>query len=67
MWGHVFCCEIGFKSSSVLKVSDSDLHKVVFIGHHKEGELIAGTIPPELWKQQSLHPQNPELGFTENQ
>lgn len=65
MLGHLFCWEIGFKSSSVLEVSASDVHEVDIMGYHKESELIAGTISPELWREQSLHPQNLELDFTE--
>lgn len=65
MQAHLLCWEIGFKSALVLEASASDLHEVVFRVHHKESELIAGTISPELWKEQSLCPQNLELDFTE--
>lgn len=65
MQARLLCWEIGFKSTLVLEVSASDLHEVVFRVHHKESELTDGTISPELWKEQSLRPQNLELDFTE--
>lgn len=58
------CREIGFKSSLVVEMFASDLYEVVFMGH-EESILIAGTISPEIWKEQSLCPQNLEQDFTE--
>ena len=49
----------------MLEVSASDLHEVIFMNHHKESEPVSGTISPELWKEQSLHPRNLELDFAE--